>query len=203
MTGEKAVEGVILAAGSSIRAGTFKPGLLIDGTPMVVRCIEGMYDSCNRIIVVGGHEYERLRALVDGFDRVECVENVSYQKGMFTSVKAGVSRVRGERCFLLPVDIPLVPPRVYRQLLACEGEVVVPSYGGRNGHPVYFSRAIIPRLLHEADGSSLRDVLRSVGMRSLEVDADEVLVDIDTPEEYDRACLRVATSARKPLSSNS
>jgi molybdenum cofactor cytidylyltransferase len=194
MTGERLIEGVILAAGSSFRAGTYKPGLLIDGKPMVVRCIEGMYDICRRIIVVGGHECERLRALVEGIDRVECVENSAYQKGMFTSVKAGVSCVRGERCFLIPADIPLVPPRVYRQLLTLEADVVVPSFQGRNGHPVCLSRAIISTILQEPDESSLRDVLKRAGIRALEVDTEEILIDIDTPEDYERACRRMVTT---------
>jgi molybdenum cofactor cytidylyltransferase len=197
MTGETGIEGVILAAGSSFRAGAFKPGLLIGGAPMIVRCVEGMYDTCRRIIVVGGHEYERLRGLVNGMERVECVENISYRKGMFTSVKAGISRVRGERCFLIPVDIPLVSPQVYRQLLACNADVVVPSFQGRNGHPVCLSRAVIPRILREPDESSLRDVLKRVGIRAVAVDAEEVLIDIDTPEEYARACQRVATTAAR------
>jgi molybdenum cofactor cytidylyltransferase len=196
MTGDRSIEGVILAAGSSFRAGTFKPGLLIGGRPMIARCIEGMYDTCSRIIVVGGHEFGRLRALVEVIDRVECVENISYRKGMFTSVKAGMSRVRGERCFLIPADIPLVPPHVYRQLLASEADVVVPSYQGRNGHPVCLSGAVIPRILRAPDESSLRDVLRSIGMRSVEVDAEEILIDIDTPEDYEKACQRVVTTRR-------
>jgi len=196
LTGDTGIEGVVLAAGSSFRAGAFKPGLLIGGVPMIVRCVEGMYDSCRRIIVVGGHEYERLRALLKGMERVECVENTSCAKGMFTSVKAGVSCVRGERCFLIPADIPLVPPRVYRQLLACEANVVVPSYQGRNGHPVCLSRAVIPRILGEHDESSLRDVLKGVGIRVVEVDAEEVLIDIDTPEEYARVCERRVQAPR-------
>jgi molybdenum cofactor cytidylyltransferase len=195
MTDKTGIEGVILAAGSSFRAGAFKPGLPIDGVPMIVRCIEGMYDSCSRIIVVGGHEYQRLRALVNGMNGVECVENISYKKGMFTSVKTGVSRVRGERCFLLPADIPLVPSRVYRQLLACDADVVVPSFQGRNGHPVCLSRAVIPRIIREPDESSLRDVLKSAGLRLVAVNAEEVLIDIDTPEEYARVCQRFAATA--------
>lgn len=192
MPGEISIEGVILAAGSSFRAGAFKPAMLVGGKPMIARCIEGMYDICHRIIVVGGHEIDQLRTLVVGIDRVECVENTSYQKGMFTSVKLGLSSVHGDRCFVLPADIPLVPPRVYQNLLTFEADVVVPSFQGRNGHPVCFSRAIIPRILRESDESSLRDIIRSIGYRDVEVDAEEILIDVDTPEDYERVRQRVA-----------
>jgi molybdenum cofactor cytidylyltransferase len=186
MPTEQRIEGVILAAGSSFRAGAFKPALPLGGKPMVERCIEGMHDICGRIIVVGGHEFERLQSLVQDIDGVECVQNVAYQKGMFTSVKTGLSHVRGGRCFVLPVDIPLVPRRVYEKLLSADAEIVVPSFQGRNGHPVCCSSTVIPRILREPDEASFRDVLRAIGFRAVPVDAEEILIDVDTPRDYER-----------------
>ena len=186
MPGEQWIDGVILAAGASFRAGTFKPALLLGDRSMVERCIEGMYDACDRIIVVGGFEYGHLRSLVERFAKVESIENKSYQKEMFTSVKAGLFRSRGDRCFVIPADIPLVPPRVYKQLLTTQADVVVPSFRGRNGHPVCLSRVILSRILREPDDSSLQDILKVIGMRTVEVDAEEILLDVDTPQEYDR-----------------
>jgi molybdenum cofactor cytidylyltransferase len=192
MMGDPLIEGMILAAGSSVRAGTFKPALLIGKKSMIERCIEGMYDICQRIVVVGGHEFNQLRSLLEGIAKIECIENSSYQKGMFTTVKVGLSHLRGDRCFVLPVDIPFVPPRVYQQLLALDADVVVPSFQGRNGHPACLSRAIIPRVLREPDESSLRDVIRTIGVRSVEVDTEEILIDIDTLQDYDKVCRRFA-----------
>jgi molybdenum cofactor cytidylyltransferase len=184
--GGERVEGVILAAGSSSRAGGFKPGLPIDGRPMIERSIAGMSGICSRIIVVGGHEFERLRSLVEHIENVECVQNVAHEKGMFTSVKVGLSRVRGERCFVLPGDIPLVPRRVYEGLLSVDSDVVVPSFRGKTGHPVCCSASVIARILQEPDESSLRDVLRIIGFYTMPFDAEEILVDIDTPGDHAR-----------------
>jgi molybdenum cofactor cytidylyltransferase len=198
MAADPLVEGVILAAGLSSRAGTFKPALLLGNKSMIERCVEGMHDVCHRIVVVGGHEFGQLRTLLDGIAKIECIENSSYRKGMFTSVKLGLSRLRGDRVFMIPADIPLVPSRVYRQLLALQADIVVPSFQGRNGHPVCLSRAIIPRILREPDESSLRDVIRTIGFRDVEVGAEEILLDVDTPEDYDRVCQRVVTTTQKP-----
>lgn len=186
MPNEHCIEGVILAAGSSLRAGAFKPALMLGNKSMIERCAEGMSDVCERIIVVGGFEFERLRVLVDRFPKVESTENKSYESGMFTSVKAALSRTRGDRCFLLPADVPLVPPQVYHQLLTATADVVVPSFRGRNGHPVLLSKAVLPRILREPDNSSLQSVLRSIGFYTMEVDAEEILIDVDTPEDYER-----------------
>lgn len=185
MAGEPYIEGVILAAGASSRAGTFKPALLIGNRSMIVRCIEGMEEICDRIIVVGGNEFDRLRSLLEGIPKVECLENSSWQKGMFTSVKAGLSLLKGDRFFVIPGDIPLVPSSVYRALLEIEAEIVIPSFQGRNGHPVCCSRAVISRILCEPDESSFRDVIRAIGFHTVHVDAEEILIDVDTLEDYE------------------
>jgi molybdenum cofactor cytidylyltransferase len=105
---------------------------------------------------------------------------------MFTSVKAGLSHVRGERCFDVPVDIPLVPKHVYESLLSLDADIVVPMFKGRNGHPVSCSGSIIPRILQEPDESSFSTVLRAIGFRTVPVDAEEILIDVDTLEDYER-----------------
>ena len=192
MSDQRSVEGVILAAGFSSRAGAFKPALPIGGKPMIRYCIDGMSAWCRRIFVVGGHEFGRLQALVSGIPGVECIENPDYNKGMFASVKAGLSRVSADRCFVLPADIPLVPPSVYRALLSVEASAVVPTFHGRNGHPVCLSRALIPRILEQADGSSLKEALQSIGFSTIEVEAEEILLDIDSPEDYSSVCRRIA-----------
>ena len=190
MSDAPSIEGVILAAGLSSRIGEFKPALPVDGKPMVARCIEGMSGVCGRIIVVGGHEIERLRPLLQGFSHVECVENASYRLGMFTSVKAGLAAIRADRCFILPADVPLVPPDVYRVLLSISAEIVIPAFQGRTGHPVCLSKTVLPRILREPDTSSLRDVIRAIGATTVEAGAEEILIDIDTPEAYERICRR-------------
>jgi molybdenum cofactor cytidylyltransferase len=159
---------------------------------MIGWCIEGMKEVCDRIIVVGGNEFGKLHSLLEGIPKVECVENVSWQKGMFTSVKAGLALVRGDRCFVIPGDIPLVPPSVYRALLESESEIVIPSFQGRNGHPVCCSRAVIPRILGEPDESSFRDVIRAIGFHTLHVDAEEILIDVDTFDDYESVRRRFA-----------
>ena len=184
MEGKTGPEGLILAAGSSTRAGAFKPALPVGGMPMVCRCLEGMRAVCDRVVVVGGYRCETLRGLVGGHPGVEIVENREWQRGMFVSLKAGVARMRGGEFFVLPVDVPLVPPSVYLRLLQTEGPAVTPEVEGRRGHPVLIRQCLIREILSEPDESSLRAVLRRAGAVSVRVDSREILRDIDTPEEY-------------------
>jgi molybdenum cofactor cytidylyltransferase len=185
------IEGVILAAGSSARAGTFKPALDLGGKPMIGRCLEGMLQVCSRVVVVGGFALERLRDLVREIPGVVCVENPDYRNGMFTSVKVGLSHVRGEACFVLPVDTPLVPAGVYRSLAASNALIAVPTFRGVRGHPLFLKASLIPAILGEPDTSSLREFIRRTGPTLITVDSDSVLLDIDTHQDYERAVLQL------------
>ena len=177
--------GIILAAGASARFAPFKAAALIRGKPLLHHCLKGLRGVCSQLIVVGGNSIDALRPLleIDDFGPVELVENAGWAGGMFTSVKAGIRRVRDEAAFVLPVDCPLVPPGVFRRLLEAPGPAVVPAFQGRRGHPVLVRRQLFCRILEEPDGSSLRDLLACCGVVELSVDAREVLLDIDTPED--------------------
>jgi molybdenum cofactor cytidylyltransferase len=87
---------------------------------------------------------------------------------------------------VLPGDVPLVPRRVYEGLLSADADLVVPSFRGKTGHPVCCSASAITRILQEPDESSLRNVLRTIGCSTMPVDAEEILIDIDTPADHAR-----------------
>jgi molybdenum cofactor cytidylyltransferase len=148
----------------------------------------GLHEVCIEIIVVGGKNIGVLRSLLDAteFGPVELVENAGWSAGMFGSVKAGLKRVRTDAAFILPVDCPLVPPAVYRTLLATPGASVVPSFQQKRGHPVLIRRELFSDILAEPDESSLRQVLARRGVVEIEVDAPEVLLDLDTPGDVVR-----------------
>jgi len=180
--------GIILAAGASGRFPSFKPAALMYGRPMLHHCLLGLGSVCERMIVVGGSNLEALRLLLEAGDAgpAELVENPAWKAGMFTSVKAGVARVQTDTAFVLPVDCPLVPRSVYRALLAASGAAVVPVYRKRRGHPVLLRRELFGEILAEADESSLRGVLARCAVVEVEVEAPEVLMDLDTREDLER-----------------
>jgi molybdenum cofactor cytidylyltransferase len=181
-----AVEGVILAAGRSSRAGVFKMETELSGKPLLLWSLETMATVCERVIVVAGFAPEKIRRLVQGRIGVEVMVNENYAAGMLTSIQAGIRLVRAPRFFLLPGDMPLVDARVYRQLLAVPAEIVVPLCRGRRGHPVLISGRLIPRLLDEAPDSSLGRFIGRHGSATVEVDDPGIFTDLDAPEDIDR-----------------
>ena len=188
-------DGVILAAGLSTRSGRYKMALPLGDKSVIERAVEGMVDAVERVLVVVGWQADRVRELLapcpqGPYPQVEIVPNPSFRDGMFGSVKVGIAQVRAPCFFLLPGDHPLVGPRVYQQLLAASGEIVVPTFHGRPGHPVRIDSALIPEILDYPASGTLRDFIRSKGFATLEVEDEGILLDVDTLEDYQALLLR-------------
>ena len=137
------VDGVILAAGYSSRAKTFKMELEVNKKAILQRCIESLYDECNKIIVVSGYKHEKIEKLVQNYSKVQIVYNEEFHKGMFGSVKKGLQNVTAERFLLTPGDYPLISKDIVKKLLKEENEIVIPSFNKRGGHPILLSRNLI------------------------------------------------------------
>ncbi|RKZ20513.1 nucleotidyltransferase family protein [bacterium] len=178
------VEGIILAAGFSRRAGVWKMALPIKGRTVIERAIMGMYPVVNRIIVVGGYNFKNLLKIIKKYEKVFPVYNENFPLGMFTSVQKGVEKVSGDRFFILPGDIPLVKPSTYKCMLEQEGDIIVPVYEGRKGHPVLLSYAMKELLLDEERDSNLKAFINRMGFKEVIVDDPFIRMDIDTLEDY-------------------
>lgn len=178
------IEGIILAAGFSSRAGTYKLTLELNGKTIIERCIEGMYDACSKIIVIGGYNIEKLTRIIDKYSKVKLMYNENYQTGMFSSVIKGYSQTEGDKVFMIPGDYPLVSHDVYKRLFKTNENIVIPTYKGIKGHPVFMNRKMINLLLSSENIRSLREFIASQKFIVHEVECPGILMDIDTPEDY-------------------
>jgi len=180
------VEGIVLAAGYSKRTGLFKMGLKLKDKTIIQQTIDGMSKCCSRVIVVGGYRIERLKKLIGNDKNVQVVFNPDYKKGMFTSVKQGIKHINCEKFFVLPGDIPFVTENVYKKLLKACGDIIIPVYKGRKGHPVLINSTLKNELLEEKDDSSLSRFIKRKGYETVETNEKGILKDIDTLEDYRR-----------------
>jgi molybdenum cofactor cytidylyltransferase len=178
------IEGVILAAGLSTRAGCFKMEWRLGDRTLIEWAVAGMSPAVDRIVVVGGFQVERLRPLLEGAPNVEVVYNERYVDGMFSSVKTGLRHVRASRFFLLPGDHPLVGAGVYQAMLGSTGDVVIPVFQGRKGHPVLMSARLIDPILQAQDSATLRDVIQRFGYETVEIADEGIVLDVDDPDSY-------------------
>ena len=159
------------------------------------------------VSVVLGHQRHRLQPLVDGMDLVRHVYNPDYRQGKTTSLRAGIRALEGvghgehDALLILNVDQPRSPETV-RRIIALHAEgrggelrdrpylITVPTYRGRGGHPVVLSASLIPEMAEISEETlGLKAVVKrhAADTRRVEVDSPEVLLDLNTPQEYDRA----------------
>ena len=189
------IGGIVLAAGYSSRMGDFKPLLPVAGVPALKRCIDVLTAAGAETAVVTGCRREELAPRLREWGACEIV-NPDYAEGMFTSVLAGVRHFAekgAEMILLLPCDCAAVPKEAVRQLIACagdKGEYALPTYEGRNGHPLLIPRRYFGEILHFTGPGGLK------GARSLHEDTllrlsmpwQGTVLDMDTPEDYAALC---------------
>ncbi|OOM81100.1 nucleotidyltransferase family protein [Clostridium sp. BL-8] len=179
------VDGVILAAGYSSRANAFKMELEINKKAILQRCIESLYDECDKIIVVSGYKNEKINKLVEGYAKVKVVYNEEFHKGMFSSVKKGIRSVTQDRFLLTPGDYPLISKEVVKKIVKEKNDIVIPSYNNKGGHPILLSSSLINDILAEDEGSNLKIYLSKKKCSYLNIDDIGILMDVDTDKDYE------------------
>jgi len=177
------VEGVVLAAGYSSRAGTNKLLLELGGQSILARCVETMSEVCQRVIVVGGHRFQEIESAVAGLPDVSLVYNEDYPEGMFSSVLKGIGQVMTDRFFLCPGDYPLIQKQTYLDLFAVDNTIIVPTYKGRSGHPVLIDTGLVPAIIN-GEHDNLGSFIKANRPLLVEVDDPGILTDIDTLADY-------------------
>jgi molybdenum cofactor cytidylyltransferase len=95
-------------------------------------------------------------------------------------------------CLISLVDQPQITTDIINRVIETyerQGAlVVIPTYGGRNGHPVLLDLKLWAEILAIDPDRGLREVVRAharEGVR-VEVSTDAVLTDFDYPEDYRR-----------------
>jgi CTP:molybdopterin cytidylyltransferase MocA len=182
--------GLILAAGESSRMGSAKALLEYRGETFIDRLIRCFSAYCSSVIVVLGHEPEVIRAGVRSAGNAVFVLNPDYSRGQFSSMQCGLRAVPedAEGILFTPVDHPNIEPATVRQLIAAGAPIAIPQYLGRHGHPVLFTRKLVPEFLALGPDAQARQVLHGHAseIRYLDVADSGILDDIDDPDAYRR-----------------
>lgn len=175
--------GIILAGGYSSRMKTNKALLAVDNKPLILFAIDSMRQVVDQVVVVTGRYHDEINELLKNEKNVKVVYNPDYEKGMFTSVLAGVKHVKDD-LFVSPVDCPFVKKETFEALLSGSKEVRFPRYQGQDGHPLFISKSLINELLNTSLQSNLREFRNSHDYEAIEVNDKNVLIDIDTMSDY-------------------
>jgi molybdenum cofactor cytidylyltransferase len=186
------IVGIVLAAGLSSRMGKFKQLLPIGDQPAVCR-IAGVLKQClEQVVVVVGHRADEVRDALVGLE-VECIHNREFRDGMLSSVQCAVREVGPGRDYLFCLgDQPSlhgeIVQRVVDRALGVEAGIVIPTFNGKRGHPLFLSRSYRSEILQLGREVGLNVITRSNPHDTVEfpVACAEILDDMDTPADYAR-----------------
>jgi molybdenum cofactor cytidylyltransferase len=192
MGNEKKIAAIVLSGGYSSRAPGFKPLLPMGNGTVIEATIQNLRhgDVSDITVVIGHNAVEMIPAL--GRLDVPYVLNKDYEKGMFSSVVAGVNALspRTEAFLVLPGDMPLVRCQTIRTLGKAfrrkRAKVIYPVFRRKRGHPPLISTQCCAAIKSWMQPGGLRSLLTLYEPQAYEVEtADEgILTDIDTPEDY-------------------
>jgi molybdenum cofactor cytidylyltransferase len=196
---DKALAGVVLAAGESRRMGRPKQLLPFGERTILERVVDTLLTAgVGEVVVVLGHLADCVRAVL-GDRPVRAVINESYRQGMLSSVKCGVRAISAEHNAVLfalgdqPHIESAVVSEVIRAYRAGDAGIVIPRYGAKKGHPIIINlqkyREAIVNLPEDGGLNALMQE-HADDVRLIDVATEDIIRDIDVPDDYTRELAR-------------
>jgi molybdenum cofactor cytidylyltransferase len=195
---------LIPAAGRSRRMGSPKLLLDVNGRTVISRVLTalGAAGLLNRLVVL--HPQDELlkaevetyggRALVPPAPPPEMRDSIQFGfKSVADEILASGTAADPQQPWLLvPADHPVIEPQTVTILLDAAaknpGRIVVPTHGGRRGHPTVFAWKHALQIDQIPAGLGFNWIVEQSPAEIIEIEfaRSDVLVDLDTPEDYER-----------------
>lgn len=195
------IAAVVPAAGASRRMGRPKLTLTVGGRSVIARVVSALIDGgASPVVVVvpppeapGAIELGREAALAGA----EVVTPATQPADMRASFLFGLGFWDGRRdcpetVLLVPADSPglcaSLVSRVIRESREVRRAIVVPTVGGRRGHPIALPWALALGARDLPDGVGINALVANWEERVRELPTDDpaAVDDLDTPEDYRR-----------------
>lgn len=189
---KKVCSAILLAAGRSSRMGTAKGLLPWRGTTLFeYQIIQLLRSRVSDVVVVLGHEPERYKRLASDYD-VKVVVNESFEQGKTSSILCGLLAINraAEFIVIVAVDQPISAQLINELITSMQKNdsmITIPTYEGKRGHPVLFSKFMLQKLYGiNEETSGLRQVLQECAdcVTEAAVADPTVLINFNTPEDY-------------------
>jgi molybdenum cofactor cytidylyltransferase len=182
---------LILAAGGSSRMGRPKQLLPYQNQPLVRRAaLAALAVGCDPVTVVVGAQAGAVTKALEGLE-VDGVTNAHWERGIGSSIRAGVARFTAnspDALLLMLCDQPLVTPVSLRRLIdahaATHKPVCVSAYADTLGPPVLISASLFSDLKSLPDDRGAKVLWTSHSDRVCRVPCPEAATDVDTPADY-------------------
>ena len=185
------IAALVLAAGYSSRMGEFKPLLPLGRSTVVAEVVERFRRAgIEDVRVVCGHRAAETGPVITRLGAKE-IFNADYDRGMYSSVLAGVKSLGPEigAFFVLPVDVPLVKPATIAALAAAwrggGHRIVYPRFEGLRGHPPLIATELTRDLPGDCEGGLAAFLGRYEDLAfDLDVIDQSILMNCNTRRDY-------------------
>lgn len=189
------VSGILLSAGESKRMGQPKALLKFGERSNIENLLDEYLSSqLDKVIVVTGFNGESLKKFIEKKTKnkkLKVVINEHYNLGMFSSIQKGIVEISRGGILIGIVDNPFINSTVIDELIEnfSGGEIVIPDYHGKGGHPVIIPVSLREEILNaNPEKTSLKDVFscHSDMIKRIKFEDQTITFDMDTVEDYNR-----------------
>jgi len=180
------VTGIILAAGASRRMGTPKWQAEIFNKSF----LDHILDTFDEIKIKPIYAVFRKESAHSASNFIPLI-NPDPDRGQLSSLKTALQQIPPDSHFIMHlVDRPLVKADTLKQMIDIFSgkQIIIPSFGGRKGHPVLFPAGMRDILLDTDDEAGIRGGVAEWvnGIKLIDVEDESILWNIDTEEELRR-----------------
>lgn len=155
---------LIIAAGKTDHKDRFSPEKQFGRISALMRMVLLFQILGIQKIVVVGDEKELSQKLVPSMNLV--FFHISEKEEMLDGIKMGLNYLQDKckQAFISPVDVPLFSKETMEKLTQAEGEVCIPSYQGRCGHPILLQSSCFSKILSYHGSGGLKGAIQEAGL---------------------------------------
>jgi CTP:molybdopterin cytidylyltransferase MocA len=126
---------------------------------------------------------------------VELVVNENPELGRFHSLQTGVQHLKpASHCFFQNIDNPFTSESLLQLMinLKDEADVIIPVFNKKSGHPVLISPSVMEEIIKSQDPELKINVfLKRFEIKKIETSDQNILVNINSPEDYQKTGNRI------------
>lgn len=188
------IAGLILAASQGKRLGPVRPLMAADHAVLLDRVVKQFRKAkLDELIVVLGHEARQIVQRIP-LNGIKIIINSEHRAGLSSSIQRGLAHVssRFDAVMIGSGGMPLVTTNTIDTLIAeyrnSKKGIVVPVHEGKHGDPVIVAMKYLETMLELRGDVGPKAILgtHADDVREVPVDSDEVLIEIDTRETWEK-----------------
>lgn len=189
------ISGLILAAGESSRMNSPKALLKLREETFAESIARKMREcGVTPCYLIAGSHWKELKEYLSNNQELKLVENPRFKEGQISSLKQGLKQMPSKSTAVLvwPVDQPLVKSETVQKILSAFQEqrrpVTIPVCQAKRGHPVVYDAEAVRTILSLDATHTAKDLQAIYANKITFVEVEDlgILIDIDTPEDYQK-----------------